>query len=320
MTKNYCKQITVVAGPELDRGRGGHAAGILNKKIVVIGGTDWLGEPKIKVWLQDSSVRENGRWVKGPSLPYPLAYSIYAYGENGFYIAGGLNKSEPMDVCKLSSDEDIYVARKVYRLTVKLDGQFHSEELPILPVPLVAGAGCILNGIFYVVCGFDSNGLSSRLFALDTNSASAQWRECSPLPGEPRVFPAIVSSGSRLYILGGVASFNPLRCLSDIYVYDSLNDSWAYHADLPWRGYGWSASAVDDTHILLAGHADSKGVYSNVFLISLRDMSVCEVGSLISPATTAPLIKVDENQWWLVGGEPDFNKNRTRTISSIQLR
>ena len=46
-----------------------------------------------------------------------------------------------------------------------------------------------------------------------------------------------------------------------------------------------------------------------------------EVGHLIIPSATAPLIKVNEKPLlgWL-GGEPDSNKNRTEKVSVIEIK
>lgn len=44
-----------------------------------------------------------------------------------------------------------------------------------------------------------------------------------------------------------------------------------------------------------------------------------EVGHLVIPSVTAPLIKVVDEYFWLVGGEPDSNKNRTGKVSVIEV-
>ena len=70
--------------------------------------------------------------------------------------------------------------------------------------------------------------------------------------------------------------------------------------------------------ILLTGRADGK-VYKDIWIIDLEGMLAYQIGNLIIQSTTAPLIKVWNNEWWLVGGEPDSNKNRTKEISIINI-
>jgi N-acetylneuraminic acid mutarotase len=118
--------------------------------------------------------------------------------------------------------------------------------------------------------------------------------------------------------MGGLAKVSPLEPLNDIYRYNQETDEWTRLKDLPLKGYAWVAQAVDDNFILLTGRADGN-IHSGIWILDLRNSSMKEVGSLITSSTTAPLVKVGENRWWLIGGEPDANKNRTGVISVIRL-
>ena len=157
------------------------------------------------------------------------------------------------------------------------------------------------------------------MWVLDTNNAGSNWRECQPLPGVERMFPSLVACGKYLYLLGGLAETSPLKPLKDIYRYDPDKNEWIQLADLPLMGYAWVSQPVDDNHLIITGRADGK-IYKDIWIIDLRDLSMKQIENLISPATTSPLIKIAKKQWWLIGGEPDANKNRTEKISVIHLK
>jgi hypothetical protein len=44
-----------------------------------------------------------------------------------------------------------------------------------------------------------------------------------------------------------------------------------------------------------------------------------KAGELAGPTTTATLTKVKNNEWWLIGGEPDSKLNRSEDVSIISV-
>jgi hypothetical protein len=88
--------------------------------------------------------------------------------------------------------------------------------------------------------------------------------------------------------------------------------------DLPYQGYAWTCKAVDERHILITGRADGT-IHKQIWIYDVEDLSITEVGELVIQSATAPLIRVSHDTWWLVGGEPDSNKNRTDKVSIIKI-
>jgi hypothetical protein len=157
------------------------------------------------------------------------------------------------------------------------------------------------------------------VLSLDVNSAGAKWRELAVLPGPGRMYPALVACGKSVYLLGGmrVVPQQGMEVFSDAYRYDPKSDKWERLPDLPARGYCWVASPIDDANVLIAGRADG-AIHDEVWRVSVSDMRVQSVGNTVIQTTCAPLLRVSDDTWWLVGGEPNSNKTRTEKVSIIR--
>ena len=303
---NTVPQFVITEGPPLPRGRGGHAAAMLDGHVLVVGGTDWSSDHTTKSWLADSAILVDNFWQTGPALPHPVAYSMFASDKTGIYLAGGTD-----DANKFNS---------VYHLdSCKKNSSW--QTLPSLPLAVASGSAALLHGKLYVTCGWAyPDDITNRMWSLDVSDLHAKWMECRNLPGPKRAFPALVSCGKSLYLFGGMSpDSNSLGVMKDAYQYNPKKGSWLRLKDMPSPGYAWSGSAIDDKHILLAGKADGK-VHKDIYLIDVRDMNVQKIGETVIQTTTAPLIKVRPDEFWLIAGEPDSNKNRTNRITSITLQ
>jgi len=294
-------------GVPLSIPRAGHAGGIVDNKLIIVGGNNWSADRKTKNWLGNTSVFDGNSWQNGFVLPSPVADMMYASDKTGLYVCGGLdgvNKLSPTYLFKLPYEAPI--------------------ELAPLPIATDSGAATLLNGVLYVVCGATPTGLTNKVWRLDTSSQKGIWKECSPLPGQARVFPAVVACGKTIYVLGGVILQKEqptMTVLQDTYRYNPAIDTWEKRPDLPCGGYAWSPSAVDDTHILLAGRASENSAVSDaVWLIDLNTMSVRNIGKLQIRSCAAPLVQVSPKTWWYLGGEPDANRSRTPRVSIIVLK
>lgn len=285
--------------------RGGHIGGTVEGKVIVAGGNNWSKDRITKLWLQDAAIFDNGKWVAGPSLPKPVAYPMFATDPSGLYFAGGTPDGKS-------------ASREVYRLRSLQSGSTW-EPMPKLPTGLHSGAGAILNGKFYVCTGSNGNADTDKMYVLDLNDNKAQWRECRAVPGPKRMLSTLVASGKNLYLLGGLTNGLSTR---DAYQYDPDNNQWKKLNDLTISGYAWVGQSIDDGQLLLTGRADESKpfpIHNDIWVVDLHDMSVRKSGQLIEAATTSPLIRVKDKQWWFVGGEPDSNRNRTGVVSVINL-
>ncbi|HEV2295432.1 MAG TPA: kelch repeat-containing protein [Tepidisphaeraceae bacterium] len=295
-------------GPALPAGRCNHAGGVVGGWPVVVGGTAWSADRKTKHWLKDSLVFSDGKWSPGPPLPHAVSEPMFASDNSGVYIAGGRRgAAETNDA--------------VYRLS-NVGGQLGWQTLARLPVTRTAGAAGIIDGRFIVTCGSTNDVPTNRTWALDITSGDATWRDCAPLPGPPRMYPAVAICGKFLYLFGGMRpteepAQSGMEVFKDVYRYDLKADVWERLPDLPTRGYCWAASAIDDESVVLAGRADG-AIHDDVWHVNLSDMRVQGVERLTLRSTCAPLVRIDPNTWWLIGGEPDSLKTRTEKVTVIK--
>ena len=302
---NYCFDITEGTSVPKEWERGGHIGGKVDGKVIIAGGNSWSSDKTTKYWLKNSAVFVNGKWVAGPDLPHPVSYAAFSYDKNGVYIAGGTNDGKSL-------------SHEVYKMTSLNEGD-KWVPLPNLPVEAGYGAGAILKGKFYVACGSVGSENTNRMWALDLDKPGSNWKECESVPGIGRKLPSLVACGKYLYLLGGLAETSPLTPFRDAYQYDPENDQWVQLADLPLKGYAWVSAPIDKDHLLITGRAFGN-IDKGIWVLNLRKMSMKKVGININPATTAPLVKIADKQWWLIGGEPDADKNRTGKVSVITLK
>ncbi len=303
--KQYHCSVTEGVSLPVDWARGGHAGGIINGQIIVAGGTSWSKDKTTKYWLKNTVVFGNGKWVEGPGLPKPLAYAVYGCNDSGFYLAGGTSDGKSG-------------SKEVYWLS-NLNKKAEWKTLPNLPEAVVFGAGAVFNDKFYVTCGSLNDQSINNMWCLDMNHIENGWEECKSVPGSGRVLPAFVVCGKYLYLIGGLKEFSPLEPLNDLYRYCPANDEWERLKDLPLKGYAWVSQPTDNNHLLLTGRADGI-VHDGIWIVDLKNSSMNEVGHLVIPSATAPLVKVADKYFWLVGGEPDSNKNRTEKVSVIEIK
>ena len=94
--------------------RAGHAAGLLDGKFVIAGGTWWEGEKgnwtqKIFSASTHAFDPETETWERLPDAPFPFGYSAYAVVENRLYVLGGFDgRQEIRKILRLSRQGDEY--------------------------------------------------------------------------------------------------------------------------------------------------------------------------------------------------------------------
>lgn len=304
LKKQYHCSVTEGISLPVDWVRGGHAGGKVQNQIVIAGGNSWSKDKTIKYWLKSTIVFNDGKWIEGPELPKPLAFPMFGYDNTGFYIAGG-------------TSDGIIASKDVYRLT-SLENGAEWAVLPQLPEAVFYGAGVVFKNKFYVTCGYSGNEQTNAMWVLDIENPENGWTECSSVPGVARMFPAFTTCGEYLYLIGGLETFSPLTPLNDIYRYCPRSDEWVRLGDLSLKGYAWVAKPIDENHIIITGRADGV-VHDDIWIVDVRDSSMKKAGNLILSSTTAPLVEVNDDCFWLIAGEPDPNKNRTEKVSVIRI-
>ena len=298
---------TISEGPALPFGCSSHAGGVIHGRIVIAGGTTWNLERTHKTFLDDTLVYEEGRWTPGPALPAPLAEGAFAADGAVLYLVGGLS----------SPDQPTNIACKISQI----DQRLVTEKLPSLPFPTSAGGAAIQDGKLYLACGYLDGKPSNQFWSLDISTPNGQWTPLASLPGPARAYPAMVASGSDLFLLGGLGGGDATvhdRTFGDAYRYIPASNQWTRLKDLPMAGYCWSACPLNGGRLLLAGRADRQ-IHNEIWSVDLDTLDFQLLGHAVIQATCAPLVPLNGQTFWLIGGEPDSLKHRTNRVSMISL-
>ncbi len=276
---------------------------MVDDHLVVAGGNTWSDDRQTKQWLADSLILREGAWMAGPPLPSPRAYTAFAQSRGVLYLAGGMNTDGRL--------------REVVRLADASSGA-RWEELPPLPTAMSMGAAAVLGGRLYVLCGESDAAMLNAMWSLSLDAPDA-WREEPALPGSPRAFPAVVSTGKAIIVLGGVSSWSPLAPLADAWRFDTEGGAWKRLPDLSSSGYAWSAAMMEENYLVLAGQADGE-IHDDIWRVDLSDMRTGKLGDAVIQTTTAPLVRVADDEWWLIAGEPDSKRTRTNRVTRITVQ
>lgn len=239
--------------PPLPVAVSGQFAGVLKGVLVVAGGTSFSAPPwegGTKFWhnkiyrLYDE---QPARWFTVDTLAAPRAYGGSATHGTGVYMVGGSNGRHHYDDVMLLSE---------------LEGEMGISVLPERLPASSAYMGTALLGDTLYVCGGqespESGVATNALWSLDLVDANAKWQVLEPLPGAPRVLPAMAALGGSLYVAGG-ASLGKGDDGKETRTY--LQDAWKFTP-----GKGWKAvaglpgplaaapnAALGSTHWMLIG-------------------------------------------------------------------
>ena len=187
--------------------RAGHAAGLLDGKFVIAGGTWWEGEKgnwtqKIFSASTHAFDPETESWERLPDAPFPFGYSAYAVVENRLYVLGGFDGKQEI--------------RKILRLSRQGD-EYQWEVFGELPRTRLFGWAGSSGSSLYLLGGVErfeptdeagtcctSKTATNSLSVLDTAAPDKGWRELSPYPGGKRWLFAAAGNGESFWLFGGI--------------------------------------------------------------------------------------------------------------------
>lgn len=219
----------------LPRGLAGFAAGTVEARLVVAGGTHWDGDHKLTradVQIYDPAAN---RWEKQSA--WPRAFTSGPFGIwQGRLLAWGGDDGRG----------------------TRADRANHDTPDRKLPQPVGYAGSAILDGKLYVLGGTPDLGVvaraTDRFAALDL--ASGATEELPAYPSGPHIHVALVSAGGRLWAFSGARwdeSLRKLRNSAEAWSYDPAGRLWRPLAPLPFAARGVAIVALDERHLLLAG-------------------------------------------------------------------
>ena len=165
----------------LPQGVAGQTGGLVENKLVCVGGTSWSDDRQTKKWHDECLVKTEDRWVKGPPLPHPLSDAASAFNSSGLYLVGGTDRmTESRDVFCLSSVQGTW------------------KSLAPLPMSIQGASAALIDGTLYVAGGKSEGRPQTRTWALEVSRQDATWRSLAnfPVPAAPivRLSPSIIRS------------------------------------------------------------------------------------------------------------------------------
>jgi len=260
------------AGPPLRQPRGGHVAGWLDGKFVVVGGTYWTQEGASKKhWLQSVEAYDPATrsWTKFPDLPAPVGYAVGAVLQDRFYVIGGSSDGESgsvenyclvPQVSTLPPQEEQAPAEgeETAATPPEVPVRYGWQKITPLPAPRVYAAAATIQDSFYLIGGATSpqgQDVTNTLWRYQAGEARAGWQTLAPLPGPGRAGHAAAACAGMIFVFGGYhfdAQGN-LVTLADAYRYLPDRNHWDRLADPPSGVEGWTAVAYNERYVLLLG-------------------------------------------------------------------
>jgi hypothetical protein len=272
----------------MPRAQAGGAAMLVNRTMVVAGGTAW--ENGEKVWLRDVQLFDasSGVWRKGPELPEAQAYGPSA----GLEIFSG--------------------SRTIWRLDPQLRGWSKAGETPgvhLLGRAVRVGERVFLFGGCKDVVDLTTCGDAVWLRERDGGT----WREVAKLPAGKVALSAAALVERTVYLFGGCSMPEPGKVVNHAgaYAFDTETFLFRRLRDLPAPNRGLTAAGVAGRVLLFGGYA-SEFVADVLAYDPARDTYVAEAPMPL--AMSSAEFVVDGHRLIAAGGEDRMKHRSARTI------
>jgi N-acetylneuraminic acid mutarotase len=221
--------------------RADYAAGILDGKLIIAGGTYWDGVPGH--WTRKRySASTHGfdpiskKWMRLPDLPTALAFAASAVVENTLLVFGGYTGTQvSRDIFALRSTHGRYEwTRKGH---MEVDRLFASTVGIGKTVYLIGGSSKFEPYDTQGTC-CTTNSVTRTVFAYrtDARNESDAWRELGLYPGTAKWMPAVIADGNAVWMFGGLSQIRAADAISmspEVLKFDTSNRTWTKAAGLP---------------------------------------------------------------------------------------
>jgi len=198
-------------------------------------------------------------------------------------------------------------ARGPVREIERFDGKTWTDETTLPGNGLNAPAAVVLDGLIYVIGGFEglSNVPTRAVHVYDPSTR--RWREVAPLPA-PRGGHAAVVVDGRIHVIGGG---NSESTIADHSVYDPATDRWSAAAPLP-RAEGSPAAVFFRDRLYAIGGRSGFSDFGAVYIYDPA-ADTWQKGPPIPPRGTAGAV-VYRGAIFLFGGE---SQRRNKTLNDV---
>lgn len=270
----------------LDLPRAGYAAGVVNGKWIIAGGSYWTSGGKQRTDATDSYDPQCDCWAQLSPMPFPLSDAASVVVGNTLYVLGGADMTG--------------TSREVY----SFDGRkwLHRRDMQ-LPEARANGAAVTDGRLIYVLGGLmQAENLSSGLrdvWVIDPRAGRPLWHQSHDFPFDPRIsFGAAILQG-KIYVFGGYKAIGAEhRNLTDIWSFDLSSEKWGRAGNLKQGRRALWAAAYKDSIYLFGGYTDT---------FSADVMEYCagtvRKDGMLPEAVADAKFAVIGSRWYTTGGE-----------------
>ena len=221
--------------------RADYAAGVIDGKLIIAGGTYWDGAPGHWIRKRYSASTHgfdpvSGRWQRLPDMPVAIAFAASAVVGNTLLVFGGYTGT--------------HVSRNIFALTSK-QGRYEWARKGQMEVDRWFASALVVDKTVYLVGGssrfepYDSQGtccttisITKTVFAYNSEARnkSDAWRELGPYPGAGKWMPAVITDGKAIWVFGGLSQLKVADAISmspEVMKFDLSNRTWTMVTRLP---------------------------------------------------------------------------------------
>ena len=296
-------------GPDLPSLISEHSAILLNEKIYIIGGEDFIEGGRTDI-VRVLDIKTN-QWTIAPPLPIRLDHTGVSTDGSKIYVIGGFKD----------------LGRKIPSDRVFTYDPLQNNWQEGAPLPTARGAltADFINGVLYAV-----GGINSSRTPVATNEVydpvSNSWSETTPMPTARHHHTSAVVNG-QLYIIGGrilgdgvESDINEaLTNLNDNEKFDPVNKTWSIQEQMPTKRSGIAAEVSPlDGNIYVFGGQGLTGAYKITEIYDTKTNKWTSGPDMPTPRLGLEAVAID-NKIYVPGGKTDLERNVTNKVEILNI-
>ncbi|MGL6160349.1 Kelch repeat-containing protein [Microbulbifer sp.] len=185
-------------------------------------------------------------WESAPSIPIPMAESIYASSSENIHVIGGKTVDKHSERNVDTNSHYILVNDEYW------------EKAAPATVARNSAAGAALDDKIFVIGGRKS-GKTAKNFGFSEfyNVKDDRWEPIRPLPIALSGLTAVALNGN-IIVAGGEAfgangNWKSGKAFSQVWSYDPTKDSWKKELDMPQSRHGHGAVTINNSMYIIGG-------------------------------------------------------------------
>lgn len=139
----------------------------------------------------------------------------------------------------------------------------------------------------------------------------SNWRAAAPMP-TPRIWPAAVTLGERIYVIGGMSAFG--QTLDTVEIYDPFKDTWTPGPPLPDGRYQLGAAVLDDKIYAVGGLVGYSQQARDSLFVFDPQRGGWSTGPNLPNQVGAAAVVVADGQLHVFGGRGTFGTMSTHFV------